>query len=290
MSELEIVAVDPFDPASFEPWWRAYHDAEEHRPRCDGDDLAARGAARPDAGRRPPDVDGGLVRRRRRRGGQHRLDRHAAARQPRPRQPRGRHDRRAPPPRLRDRDAGPRRAGGHAPAAARSWVARPTGPTSPDRRAPAPPDGSSRGATASSWAWSTSSGGCRCPSPTTLLDELAAEAAGHHAAYTLRSWVGPVPDDLVVEYADIAASLMTEAPTGRPPPRAGVTRRRRVARGRGAAGPAGTHEVRHRRARRDRPDRGVHGHRDHRSTSPTGPTSGAPWSAGSTAATGSASR
>ncbi len=47
-----------------------------------------------------------------------------------------------------------------------------------------------------------------------LLDSLAAEAATHHAAYTLRSWVGPVPDELVSEWADISASLMTEAPTG----------------------------------------------------------------------------
>lgn len=30
MTELGIVAVDPFDATSFEPWWRAYHDAEAH--------------------------------------------------------------------------------------------------------------------------------------------------------------------------------------------------------------------------------------------------------------------
>ncbi len=47
-----------------------------------------------------------------------------------------------------------------------------------------------------------------------LLDELAAEAAGHHAAYTLRSWVGPVPEELVAEIAEMDAALMTEAPTG----------------------------------------------------------------------------
>jgi GNAT superfamily N-acetyltransferase len=47
-----------------------------------------------------------------------------------------------------------------------------------------------------------------------LLDELEAEAAPHHAAYTFRSWMGPVPDDLVDDFVDISASLMTEAPTG----------------------------------------------------------------------------
>ncbi|GAB3771210.1 GNAT superfamily N-acetyltransferase [Nocardioides ginsengisegetis] len=47
-----------------------------------------------------------------------------------------------------------------------------------------------------------------------LLDELAASAAGHHAAYTLRSWVGPVPDDLAESWLALSTTLMTEAPTG----------------------------------------------------------------------------
>jgi GNAT superfamily N-acetyltransferase len=47
-----------------------------------------------------------------------------------------------------------------------------------------------------------------------LLDRLAAEAEPHHAAYTLRSWVGPVPDDIIESWAALVASLMTEAPTG----------------------------------------------------------------------------
>lgn len=47
-----------------------------------------------------------------------------------------------------------------------------------------------------------------------LLDRLAREAAPHHAAYTLRSWVGPVPDDIVVSHQQLEASLMTEAPMG----------------------------------------------------------------------------
>ncbi len=47
-----------------------------------------------------------------------------------------------------------------------------------------------------------------------LLAELGAEAAPHHAAYTLRSWVGRVPDDIVESFATLVALLMVEAPTG----------------------------------------------------------------------------
>jgi len=52
------------------------------------------------------------------------------------------------------------------------------------------------------------------PAAESLLDELAAEAASHHAAYSLRSWVDDVPDKLVAEIAEMDAALMTEAPTG----------------------------------------------------------------------------
>lgn len=47
-----------------------------------------------------------------------------------------------------------------------------------------------------------------------LLDELAADAAPHHAAYTLTPWVGPVPDELAQGFTELASSLMTEAPLG----------------------------------------------------------------------------
>ncbi len=47
-----------------------------------------------------------------------------------------------------------------------------------------------------------------------LLDELAAEAARCHPTYTLRSWVGPVPDELLTGWARLVSSLVTEAPTG----------------------------------------------------------------------------
>ncbi|WP_109508040.1 GNAT family N-acetyltransferase [Nocardioides speluncae] len=47
-----------------------------------------------------------------------------------------------------------------------------------------------------------------------LLDELAADAASHHAAYTLTSWVGQIPDELAQGWTELSASLMTEAPLG----------------------------------------------------------------------------
>jgi RimJ/RimL family protein N-acetyltransferase len=54
----------------------------------------------------------------------------------------------------------------------------------------------------------------RLPVAGGLLDDLAAEAAPHHAAYTLRSWAGPVPDTLLDGWAALTATLETEAPTG----------------------------------------------------------------------------
>ncbi|MBJ7359107.1 GNAT family N-acetyltransferase [Nocardioides sp.] len=46
------------------------------------------------------------------------------------------------------------------------------------------------------------------------LDRLAADAAAHHAGYTLRSWSGPVPEELVQGWAEVTSTLMTEAPMG----------------------------------------------------------------------------
>ncbi|WP_139978002.1 GNAT family N-acetyltransferase [Nocardioides litoris] len=46
------------------------------------------------------------------------------------------------------------------------------------------------------------------------LEELAAEAAERHGAYELRSWVGPVPDELAEGWAALDGSLTTEAPMG----------------------------------------------------------------------------
>lgn len=47
-----------------------------------------------------------------------------------------------------------------------------------------------------------------------VLERLAAETAPHHRAYELRSWVGPVPDELVADWARLDALVDTEAPTG----------------------------------------------------------------------------
>jgi GNAT superfamily N-acetyltransferase len=52
------------------------------------------------------------------------------------------------------------------------------------------------------------------PADEGLLDALAAEAAPHHPAYTLRSWVGPVPDQLAEGWVRLESTLVTEAPTG----------------------------------------------------------------------------
>ena len=42
--------------------------------------------------------------------------------------------------------------------------------------------------------------------------ELGDDAARANPAYTLRSWVGPVPDDLLMGWAELTSSLAT-APT-----------------------------------------------------------------------------
>jgi len=47
-----------------------------------------------------------------------------------------------------------------------------------------------------------------------LLDRLAAEAAPMHAAYELRSFAGPVPDEIVETYLALESRIEVEAPTG----------------------------------------------------------------------------
>ena len=54
----------------------------------------------------------------------------------------------------------------------------------------------------------------RLPVDEELLGRLADEAARAHASYSLRSWVGPVPDDLLRGWAELTSTLVTEAPTG----------------------------------------------------------------------------
>lgn len=43
---------------------------------------------------------------------------------------------------------------------------------------------------------------------------LAEEAAPHHEGYTLRHFRGPVPEDILVPFGDLAGSLMSQAPSG----------------------------------------------------------------------------
>ncbi len=52
------------------------------------------------------------------------------------------------------------------------------------------------------------------PAPAEQLDALAAEAAAHHQGYELRSFTGPVPDELAEGWVALDATLMTEAPMG----------------------------------------------------------------------------
>jgi len=54
----------------------------------------------------------------------------------------------------------------------------------------------------------------RLPVDDALLGGLADDATRAHPAYTLRSWSGPVPDDLLQGWAEITSILATEAPTG----------------------------------------------------------------------------
>lgn len=47
-----------------------------------------------------------------------------------------------------------------------------------------------------------------------LLETLAAEAAERHEGFTLRSWAGPVPDELAEGWVRLTSTLGVEAPTG----------------------------------------------------------------------------
>jgi GNAT superfamily N-acetyltransferase len=47
-----------------------------------------------------------------------------------------------------------------------------------------------------------------------VLAGLAAEAAQHHESYTLQSFVGSVPEELVQQYAELDAAIVTDAPVG----------------------------------------------------------------------------
>ena len=52
------------------------------------------------------------------------------------------------------------------------------------------------------------------PVDAALLDELAAAASARSTEFSLRSWAGPVPDDVVADWAALEAAVETEAPVG----------------------------------------------------------------------------
>lgn len=47
-----------------------------------------------------------------------------------------------------------------------------------------------------------------------LLDRIESDIAAHVRGYDIRSWAGPIPDDVVEGWTILDASLETEAPTG----------------------------------------------------------------------------
>jgi GNAT superfamily N-acetyltransferase/RimJ/RimL family protein N-acetyltransferase len=213
MSELRVVDVDPFDPASFDPWWQAYHDAEAHDRGESATiwQLEELRALLQDDGRRmwtagwSGIVDGEVVTT----GWMgtpllDNLDRANLA--------------------VTTVDGHRRRGHGAAMLAHLEQVARDRGRTVLMGEAYWPCAAGPDGAGASGREFARAHGydlalgdiqrRLTLPVADDLLDGLAAEAAAHHPTYTLRSWVGAVPDDLVDDYAELTASLMTEAPTG----------------------------------------------------------------------------
>lgn len=52
------------------------------------------------------------------------------------------------------------------------------------------------------------------PADGDLLDRIEADARAASSGYTLRTWTGPVPDDVVERWAVLDAAIDTEAPTG----------------------------------------------------------------------------
>lgn len=54
----------------------------------------------------------------------------------------------------------------------------------------------------------------RLPVADGVLDAIESESAPFHSEFELRSFAGPVPEELVASWARLTSSLMTEAPTG----------------------------------------------------------------------------
>ncbi len=213
MSDLEIVPVDPSDPASFDPWWRSYHDAEAADRGATATiwKLEELRAFMQDEGRRTwragwsGIVDGEVVT-----TGfltmsmLDNLNRAGVA--------------------VTTIDGHRRHGYATAMLALLEQVARDRGRSVLGGEAYWPYAAGPDGAGASGREFARAHGyelalgdiqrRLNLPVADGLLDELAAEASGHHESYTLRSWVGPVPEELVAEIAEMDAAVMTEAPTG----------------------------------------------------------------------------
>ena len=80
-------------------------------------------------------------------------------------------------------------------------------------RRPSVPDGSrSRAATSSRCARSSGTSSCRCP--THRIQEWIDDAAPRHDGYSIETFVGAVPDDLVESLCTLIGQLAVDAPTG----------------------------------------------------------------------------
>ena len=120
-----------------------------------------------------------------------------------------------------------------------------------------------------------------------LLDRLAAEASDHLDGYTVRSWSGPVPDDVIDGFGRLVGQLITEAPMGEDQDfEAEVFDAARIRERREGDGRGGAHEVHDDRDRRRRRGGGLLRDRGAGATSRAAPTSGARSCSPSTAGTG----
>jgi RimJ/RimL family protein N-acetyltransferase len=54
----------------------------------------------------------------------------------------------------------------------------------------------------------------RLPVAEALLDEVDAEGAGHRDGYTVETFVGDLPDELLPSYCDLVNQLIVDAPSG----------------------------------------------------------------------------